>query len=110
MQLPIEEKKRQVIDVKITPIVIDHHIQSKICPVCGKKTTADHPKGVDHYIQYGNTFSAIMICLNKGNYVPYERLSYISKDIFGLNVSSGTLVNIMHECGKSLDEIGRAHV
>lgn len=91
-------------DVKIVPIVTEHRAMSKTCPVCGKETAAAFPQGVDHYIQYGDTFSSIIICLNKGNYIPYERLSKISKDILGIPVSSGTLVNIVHECGKSLKD------
>jgi len=97
-------KRRQVIDVEITPVVTEHHLGSKTCMACGKTNTAKFPRGVDHYIQYGKTFASIIICLNKGHYIPYERLSEISNDIFGIDVSSGTLVNIVHECGKSLDD------
>jgi len=96
-------KRRQVLDVEITPVVIEHAVMSKTCMACGKTNTAKFPSGVDHYIQYGNTFSAIVVCLAKGNYIPYDRLSEISKDIFGIDVSSGTLVNIVHRCGKSLE-------
>jgi len=97
-------KSRQVVDVKIMPVVTEHRATSKTCPCCGKVTTAAFPHGVNHYIQYGDTLSSIIICLAKGNYVPYERLSKISKDIFGIAVSSGTLVNIVHKCGKSLND------
>ena len=98
------KKTRQVVDVEITPVVTEHRTTSKTCSVCGKETTAKFPRGVDHYIQYGDTYSSIIVCLNKGNYIPYERLANISKDIFGIDVSSGTLVNIVHRCGKSLND------
>ena len=98
------KKTRQVVDVEIIPVVTEHAIESKTCSICGKETTAKFPLGVDHYIQYGDTFASIIICLNKGHYIPYERLSEISNDIFGIDVSSGTLVNIVHRCGKSLDD------
>lgn len=104
METATVRQTRQVVDVRIVPVVTDHCIHSKICPVCDKETTAVFPQGIDHYIQYGDTFSAIVVCLNKGNYIPYDRLSNISRDIFGIPVSSGTLVNIVNECGKSLDE------
>ena len=97
-------KIRQVVDVKIVPTVTEHCAMSKTCPCCGKTTTAAFPRGVDHYIQYGDTFSSIIVCLAKGNYIPYERLSKVSKDILGIAVSSGTLVNIVHKCGKSLND------
>jgi transposase len=95
---------RQVMDIKIIPLVRQHAVQSKICPVCGKKTTAAFPQEVDHYIQYGDTFRAIMVCLNQGNYIPYDRLAGISRDIFKTPISPGTLVNIVQECGQSLKD------
>jgi len=99
----IISRTRQVMDVKIVPMVTQHCVESKTCPVCGKTTAAVFPRGVDHYIQYGDTFRSIMVCLNKGNYIPYDRLARISQDIFGVPVSNGALVNIVHECGQSLE-------
>jgi transposase len=93
---------RQVVDVKIVPLVTRHSVQSKTCPACGKQTTADFPRGVDHYLQYGNTLNSLMVYLNKGNYIPYNRLAKISKEVLGIPVSQGTLVNIVHKCGWSL--------
>lgn len=95
---------RQVVDVKIVPVITNHCTQNKTCPLCGKQTTAAFPQGVDHYIQYGDILRSIMICLNKGNYIPYDRLSRISRDILGIPISRGTLVNIVHECGQSLKD------
>jgi transposase len=95
---------RQVVDIKIIPVVIQHTVQSKICPMCGKKTTAAFPKGVDHYIQYGDIFRAAMVYLNQGNFIPFDRLADISWDIFKTPVSPGTLVNIVNECGESLKD------
>ena len=91
-------------DVKIVPVVTQHSVQSKTCPVCGKQTTAAFPQGVDHYLQYGNTYNSLMVYLNKGNYIPYDRLAQISKEVLGIPVSQGTLVNIVHKCGRSLKD------
>jgi len=98
------KQTRQVLDLEITPVVTEHCIMSRTCMACGKTSTAKFPQGVNHYIQYGDTYSSIIVCLNKGNYIPYERLANISKDIFGIAASSATLVNIIHKCGKSLSD------
>jgi transposase len=95
---------RQVVDIKITPVVRQHAVQSKTCPVCGKKTTAAFPQGVDHYIQYGEAFRSVTVCLNQGNFIPYDRLADLSRDIFKTPISPGTLVNIVQECGASLKD------
>jgi transposase len=100
--VPTVSQTRQVVDVKIVPLVTQHSVQSKTCPVCGKQTAADFPRGVDHYLQYGNTYKSLIVYLNQVNFVPYQRLAQISKDVLGIPVSQGTLVNIVHKCGWSL--------
>ena len=95
---------RQVWDVKIVPVVTQHNMQSKTCPVCGKITTAVFPQGVDHYIQYGDTYKSLMIYLSQGNFIPYDRLANLSQDILDIPVSQGTLVNFVAEFGQSLKD------
>ena len=95
---------RQVWDVKIVPVVTQHDVQSKTCPVCGKITTTAFPQGVDHYIQYGDTYKSLMIYLSQGNFIPYDRLANLSKDILDIPVSQGTLVNFVAELGQSLED------
>jgi transposase len=93
---------RQVVDVKIVRVVTQHSVQSKTCPMCGQQTTAEFPPGLDHYLQYGNTYKSLMVYLNQGNYLPYDRLARISKEVLDIPVSPGTLVNIVHKCGWAL--------
>ncbi len=95
---------RQVWDVKITPVVTQHNVPTKTCPHCGETTTAAFPPGVDHYIQYGETYESLMIYLNKGHFVPYDRLAEISRDLLNLPVSQGTLVKIVSQCAQALQD------
>jgi transposase len=99
---PILSQTRQVADIKIIPVVTQHAVYSQTCPVCGKTTIACFPRGVDHYVQYGDTFRSIIVCLNQGHFIPYDRLAKISRDILGVPVSTGALVNMVSECGQSL--------
>lgn len=97
-----KHKKHQVIDVQVTRVVTEHQTEVKCCPYCGKQTFAAFPYGTGHYVQYGPCYSAMMVCFNQGNHIPYDRLSKISKDIFGIAISCGTLVNIVKRCAGSL--------
>lgn len=96
--------RRQVKDVEIKPRSTDYYAEKKICPRCQWPVTADFPAGVSHYIQYGPVISAIMVCLNQGNNIPFDRLATVCKDIFGIPLSAGTLVNMVEECGMSLKD------
>ncbi len=95
-------KSRQVIDVEIRRVVTEHRVLSEKCSTCGKESTASFPQGVDHYLQYGPVFQAIMVCLNQGNYLPFDRLAKLSHDVFQIPVSAGSLVRMVHECAKKL--------
>lgn len=96
--------KRQVRDIKIQSDTIDYLAEKKTCPYCKQTVTASFPSGASHYLQYGPAISAIMVCLNQGNNVPFDRLSRVCKDIFGIPLSAGTLVNMVEECGISLKD------
>ena len=48
---------------------------------------------LSRYIQYGDNYKALMIYLNKGNFIPYDRLANLSQDILDIPASQGTLVN-----------------
>jgi transposase len=82
-----KHKKHQVIDVMVTRVVTEHQAEVKGCPYCGKQTSATFPYGTGHYVQYGPCYSAMMVCFNQGNHIPYDRLSKISEDIFGIAIS-----------------------
>ncbi|MHB1336607.1 MAG: DUF6444 domain-containing protein [Candidatus Humimicrobiaceae bacterium] len=43
-------KSRQVVDVKIVPVITEHRTMSKTCPVCGKVTTAAFPHVIRHHL------------------------------------------------------------
>lgn len=101
---PLKHKIRQVIDIEIKPIAIQHQAEVKRCSYCGMQTSAAFPKEVSHYIQYGPYFSALMVCLSQANHIPYDRLSKLSSDIFKIPVSCGTLVNIVKRCAFSLKD------
>ena len=96
--------KRQVRDVKIQSDTIDYLAEKKTCPYCKQTATAPFPQGVSHYLQYGPAISAIMVFLNQGNNVPFDRLSRVCRDVFGIPLSAGTLVNMVEECGISLKD------
>jgi transposase len=62
------------------------------------------PRELTIISKYGGTFRSIMVCLNQGAFIPYDRLAKISQDILRIPISRGILVNIIHEYGQSLED------
>jgi len=72
---PIRHIPRQVVDIEIRRVITEHRADVYICPDCGQETTAAFPEQVKHYLQYGPFFNALILYLNQGNFVPFDRLA-----------------------------------
>jgi transposase len=98
-------EKRQVFD--LPPIELEVHeyrAEVKRCPRCGQLTTGEFPEGVTHKAQYGNRITAWASYLRNYALLPYQRLSELFHDLFGLSISTGTLANIDQRCSEGLEQ------
>lgn len=95
--------KRQVFE--IPPIfvhVTEYQGEIKKCPHCGEISKAAFPDGVTHKAQYGPRVQSLAVYLRDFQLLPTQRTIGLFKDIFGLTISEGTLVNITHRGSKLL--------
>jgi len=87
-------ESRQVYDLPpLELIVTEHQVEVKRCP-CGHINKADFPSGVNHYVQYGPNIKSLLVYMQDYQLLPYERTQEFVKDIFGHQLSTGTLYNI----------------
>ncbi len=98
-------EKRQVFDLPpIKMEVHEHQAEIKYCRRCGKWTTAEFPEGVTHKTQYGNRINAWASYLKGYALLPFGRQSELFHDLFGIDISTGTLANIDRRCSEGLAE------
>jgi transposase len=87
---------RQVIDIPLPkPIVTEHQIYGKRCR-CGHFTESAYPVEAHSSVCYGKNTQALTAYLHARQYVPFERMREMYRDILGLSISSGSLVNMVH--------------
>lgn len=87
--------KRQVIDIPVVrPVCTEHRSYTKICP-CGVRSKADFPAGVNSSVQYGSGVESMVSYLHSRQYLPYQRMKELLKDCFGVNLSEGSIDNII---------------
>jgi len=84
---------RQVIDIIIKTETTEHRSHEVTCSCCGKAYQGAFPDGVNNHVQYSNGVKAIVSYLSKYQEIPFERLEEALKDIFGIDISQGTLCN-----------------
>ena len=70
--------------------VTTHVAEVKECS-CGHTNKARFPEGVDSYVQYGPVTQALSVYLCQYQLVPYKRISQFFMDVFGLEVSPGSI-------------------
>ena len=89
---------RQVFDlpIPIRPLVAEHQLIGKKCS-CGHCNKIDFPKEVRSRVSYGATIRALVTYLNCNQYVPYNRLTEVLQDCFGVKLSQGTVKNILDD-------------
>jgi transposase len=87
--------KRQVFDLPtIRPVCTEHRSYHKTCP-CGEKNKASYPGHVNAPVQYGSGVESLVGYLHGRQYLPYNRLKELLKDCYGINLSEGSIDNII---------------
>lgn len=89
------EEKRQVVDLPvIRPVYTEHQCFSKACS-CGKTTYSTFPSCVKAPIQYGPQIESTVAYLSVRQYLPYQRICEYLKDGFNVNISQGSIANLL---------------
>ena len=102
-------ERRQVLDLPPIKVeVFEHQAECKICPNCGCLNKAAFPKEVEYPVQYGTRLKAVSTYLNQYQLVPYDRLSEAFVDLFGHQLSQGTLFDINRACYDILKPVEEA--
>jgi transposase/uncharacterized coiled-coil protein SlyX len=87
--------RRQVIDIPpVQPVVSEHQIYSRRCH-CGHLTCSDYPVEAHSAVSYGARLQALTAYFHTRQYIPYERMGELYREIFGLSISGGSLANMV---------------
>ena len=90
------EYTTQEIDIPlIAPIIKEHRHSAKVCSCgCHNRPYAPKKRGGNN-ITFGKNIQALVTYLNVVQCVPYERLQSMLKTIFSIEMSQGTISNII---------------
>ncbi|MBL4864840.1 MAG: IS66 family transposase [Pseudomonadales bacterium] len=95
-------QKRQVFDIRIARHVIEYRAQV-LENVLGKRFVAPFPPGVERATQYGASIRANAVYMSMFQLIPYERIRTHFDELFGIPISSGSLVNFNVEAYQRLE-------
>ena len=102
-QQVISIRKRQVHDLPpIRLVVHEHQSECLLCSECGQETQGEFPKQVTNPVQYGSRVQQLAVYLKTEQFIPYNRSRRFFADLFGINISPGTLQNIIKRAASRL--------
>jgi transposase len=98
-------ERRQIFDIPpVQMVVSEHRAETKQCPCCGSFTRADFPEDVSQPAQYGENLKVFVAYLLVFQFVPYERIAELFRDLFGHSPSKATLVRMVESCYNKLGD------
>ncbi len=98
-------ERRQVIEIVPAKLkVIEHRAEVRRCGACGKVTKGAFPDGVRAPVQYGSAVKARALYLHQYQLLPVARTKEAMADLFGLQMSAGTVARSVEECARQLVE------
>jgi transposase len=89
----VESQSRQVLDLPELPRLhcVQHWIQKRVCPCCGKLRASEFPAEASAPVAYGPRIKALGIYLVSYQHLPCERAAELLSDWLGAPVSVGSL-------------------
>ena len=85
---------------KIEPDVTQVSLYGGVCPGCARRFKAEPPAGLEPGSPFGPNLRAFVIYLRSVQNIPLARLTDVLRDLLGLEISEGALVNILHASRK----------
>jgi Transposase and inactivated derivatives len=92
---------RQSIDIPlpVCPIVTNYVSIEKTCS-CGKCNRGSFPSHVKPGVSYGVNLHALVAYLSTVQHIPFKRLTGILVDLYGIEISQGSVSNILNRMRK----------
>jgi len=99
-------ERRQVIDLPVKRLwVREYQVEEKQCPFCFHLTRANFPADVSAPTQYGTSIQAVAAYLVEGQALPYARASHLLQELFGVQLSAGSIPHFVKTCHQRLAEV-----
>lgn len=97
---------RQVHDLPPLRLVVsEHQAEQKRCPCCGLLNQATFPAAVNSVVQYGSGIKGLMVYLMSVQLLPSMRVCDLLREVFGCEMSEGTLYNACAQCYEELEAV-----
>ena len=97
--------KRQEINIPtIAPVIIEYRQETIKCS-CGHCNNGVFPNNINSQMQFGINIKTFITYLNIAHKIPYHRLGKIMVDMLNIQISEGSIENILEKCREKSNSI-----
>lgn len=94
---------RQVFDLPKPRLQVkEYQLYKATCPCCGAIRKGAAPLGVNSPVQYGAGAKAFAVMLNTHIRVPFKKIQWLYKDLFGQGINASTIYSATQEYYQAL--------
>ena len=96
---------RNVIDAVVAVKNTAHQSLTVNCPLRNVLLKGEFPKDIKATVQYGENLQALVVAMNTVGAVSLNRTQEILSGVFGIPLSTGTIVNMVNRCADGITNI-----
>lgn len=86
---------------ELKPLITEVRHYVKICRTCGKRVKVSSERRRSNAVVYDASVKGLVVYLSTVQFLPYNRIASFFKDVFGLEISQGSMANWINEAKKA---------
>ena len=88
---------------ELKPLITEVRHYVTICRTCGKRVKARSRRRRSNAVVYDASVKGFVVYLSTVQFLPYNRIAAFFKEVFGLEISQGSMVNWINEARRSAE-------
>lgn len=88
---------------ELKPLITEVRHYVKGCRTCGKRVKARSERRHSNAVVYDASVKGLVVYLSTVQFLPYNRIASFFKEVFGLEISQGVMVNWINKAKRSVE-------
>ena len=86
---------------ELKPLVTEVRHYVSVCRACGKRVKSSSERRRSNAVVYDTSVKGLVVYLSAVQFLPYNRIASFFMEVFGLEISQGSMVNWVNEARKN---------
>lgn len=88
---------------QLKPLITEVRHYVKVCRTCGRRVKSHTDRRRSNAVVYDASVKGLVVNLSTVQFLPYNRIASFFKEVFGLEISQGSMVNWINEAKRAAE-------